>query len=57
MSSDIMMLLIKSLGQTLYMVIISMLIASALGIPLGILLVTTAKEQILQCTTFNRILA
>jgi D-methionine transport system permease protein len=34
-----------------------MLIASALGIPLGILLVTTAKEQILQCTTFNRILA
>ena len=39
------------------MVIISMLIASALGIPLGILLVTTAKEQILQCTTFNRILA
>jgi D-methionine transport system permease protein len=52
-----MMLLIKSLGQTLYMVIISMLIASALGIPLGILLVTTAKEQILQCTTFNRILA
>ncbi|WP_196603692.1 methionine ABC transporter permease [Pectinatus haikarae] len=57
MSSDMTLLLIKSLGQTLYMVSISMIIAAVIGIPLGILLVTTAKGQILECVAFNRIIA
>ncbi|MDQ0205176.1 methionine ABC transporter permease [Pectinatus haikarae] len=57
MSSDMTLLLIKSLGQTLYMVSISMIIAAVIGIPLGILLVTTAKGQILECIAFNRIIA
>lgn len=34
-----------------------MIIAAVIGIPLGILLVTTAKGQILECIAFNRIIA
>lgn len=47
-------LLIKALGQTVYMVSISMLIASLIGIPLGILLVVTEKNNILSCPIVNR---
>jgi D-methionine transport system permease protein len=50
-------LLIKSLGETIYMVTVSMLIATAIGIPIGVLLVTTAKKQILEFVGFNRVLA
>lgn len=57
MSNDMIMLLIKSLGQTIYMVSVSMVIASVIGIPLGVLLVTTAKGQILECIVLNRIMA
>lgn len=57
MSSDMTMLLIKSLGQTIYMVSVSMVIASAIGIPLGVLLITTAKGQILECVVLNKIMA
>lgn len=57
MSSDMTMLLIKSLGQTIYMVSVSMAIASAIGIPLGVLLITTAKGQILECVVLNKIMA
>ena len=54
MSPIITNLLIKALGQTVYMVPISMLIASLIGIPLGILLVVTEKNNILSCPIVNR---
>ena len=54
MSPIITNLLIKALGQTVYMVSISMLIASLIGIPLGILLVVTEKNNILSCPIVNR---
>lgn len=57
MSQDMLMLLVKSLGETVYMVTISMAIAVVVGVPLGVLLVTTAKNQILEAVLFNRILA
>lgn len=54
MSSDMIALLTKALGETVYMVAISMVIAALIGIPLGVLLHTTAKNQILECLPFNR---
>ena len=47
MSADMIPLLSKALGETVYMVAVSMLIASVIGIPLGVLLHTTGKGQIL----------
>ena len=56
--SDVMIeLLIKALGETVRMVAISMVAASIIGIPLGVLLMTTAKKQILECVPVNRVLA
>lgn len=57
MSAELMALLIKALGETLRMVAVSMIAATALGIPLGILLVATAKHQILECVPFHRVLS
>ena len=56
MSSEIMPLLTKALGETVYMVSVSMIIASAIGIPLGVLLHTTNKGQILENIIFNKII-
>ena len=56
MSSEIMPLLMKALGETVYMVSVSMIIASALGIPLGVLLHATNKGQILENMVFNKII-
>lgn len=56
MSSEIMPLLMKALGETVYMVAVSMFIASLFGIPLGVLLYTTNKGQILENLTLNRII-
>lgn len=56
MSSEIMPLLTKALGETVYMVAVSMFIASLFGIPLGVLLYTTNKGQILENLTLNRII-
>ena len=47
-------LLAKALGETVYMVVVSMIVASLIGIPLGVLLATTAKGQILECMPLNR---
>ena len=49
-------LLTKALGETVYMVSISMVIASAIGIPLGVILHTTNKGQILENIVFNKII-
>jgi D-methionine transport system permease protein len=57
MSSGILPLLSKALGETIYMVFVSMLAATIIGVPLGVLLRTTARHQILACPPLNRILA
>ena len=48
MFSDALMLLPKALGETVYMVAVSMIVASAIGIPLGVLLLATCKNQVLE---------
>ena len=54
MSADMLPLLTNALGETVYMVVVSMIVASLIGIPLGVLLATTAKGQILECMPLNR---
>ncbi len=54
MSADMLPLITKALGETVYMVAVSMIISSLLGIPLGVLLHTTSKGQILECLPVNR---
>lgn len=54
MSSDMLPLLTKALGETVYMVAVSMAIATILGVPLGVLLHTTSKGQILESLVLNR---
>jgi D-methionine transport system permease protein len=49
-------LLTKALGETVYMVAVSMAIASALGIPLGVLLYATDKGQILESPVLNKVI-
>ena len=54
MFAEILPLLTKALGETIYMVIVSMAIASIIGIPLGVLLHTTDKGQILENMPLNQ---
>lgn len=54
MFAEILPLLSKALGETIYMVVVSMAIASAVGVPLGVLLHTTAKGQILENVVLNQ---
>ena len=54
MFAEILPLLSKALGETIYMVIVSMVIASAIGVPLGVLLHTTDKGQILENIFINQ---
>jgi len=54
MSAEIIPLLSKALGETIYMVIISMALASLIGVPLGVLLHTTDKGQILENLPLNQ---
>ena len=54
MFAEIVPLLSKALGETIYMVVVSMIIASAIGVPLGVLLHTTAKGQILENVVLNQ---
>lgn len=56
MSQDMIALLIKALGETTYMVIVSSFISAVIGIPLGVILVTTDKGHILENISFNRVL-
>lgn len=55
MFEDMIPLLTKALGETIYMVAVSMVIATLIGIPLGVLLHTTAKGQILENTVINKV--
>jgi D-methionine transport system permease protein len=56
MSQEMLVLLVKSLWETTYMVAVSGFISALLGIPLGIILVTTSKGHILENTSVNRVL-
>lgn len=56
MSQQIINLLIQGLGETLIMVALSTIIAVILGIPLGIVLVTTSKGHILENKALNNVL-
>ncbi|HBQ29803.1 MAG TPA: methionine ABC transporter permease [Mitsuokella multacida] len=55
MSADMIPLLSKALGETVYMVVVSMIIATIIGVPLGVLLHTTSKGQILESPAVNRV--
>ena len=55
MSADMIPLLSKALGETVYMVVVSMIIATLIGVPLGVLLHTTSKGQILESPAVNRV--
>lgn len=57
MLNDMMPLLTKALGETVYMVAVSMVIATAVGVPLGVALHTTGKGQILECPGFNKVIS
>lgn len=49
-------LLLESLKQTAYMVSIAAIVSTALGLPLGVLLVVTTPGHILPLPIFNRVL-
>ncbi|WPX09864.1 methionine ABC transporter permease [Anaerocellum danielii] len=55
--SETFQLLLISTWQTIYMVIISTLIATIFGVPLGVLLLVTDKGQILQNSILNKIVS
>lgn len=55
MSADMIPLLTKALGETVYMVVVSMIVATIIGVPLGVLLHTTSKGQILESPAVNRV--
>ncbi|MBO6209746.1 MAG: ABC transporter permease [Schwartzia sp.] len=57
MSADVFPLLMKALGETVAMVAVSMIAATAIGVPLGVLLVVTAKGGVLACPALNRVVA
>ena len=56
MSQDMLALLVKSLWETTYMVAISGIISALVGIPLGIILITTDKGHILENTRINKVI-
>lgn len=56
MSNEMIMLLSKALGETIYMVMVSMIIASIIGVPLGVLLFATEKGGILENKELNRVI-
>lgn len=56
MSPDVLALLANGLFETIYMVAVSAIISAIVGIPLGVILVTTAKGHILEHLAMNRIL-
>ncbi|KYZ75205.1 methionine ABC transporter permease [Anaerosporomusa subterranea] len=56
MSNEMLLLLAESLLETIYMVGVSSFIATLVGLPLGIILVTTARGHILENIALNRTL-
>lgn len=56
MSQEMLALLLEALGETLYMVAVSAGISTVLGVPLGVVLVSTSRGHILQNLWLNRLL-
>lgn len=56
MQGEILQLLLDSLWETCYMVMVSSLLATLFGLPLGVVLTITDKGHILENKTFNNIL-
>jgi D-methionine transport system permease protein len=56
MSQEMLALLLEALGETLYMVAVSAGISTVIGVPLGVILVSTSRGHILQNLWINRIL-
>jgi D-methionine transport system permease protein len=56
MSQDMIMLLLKALYETTYMVFVSTVISGLIGIPLGVILIVTDKNHILESLHINRCL-
>ena len=54
MSQEMLALLLEALGETLYMVAVSAGISTVLGVPLGVILVSTSRGHILQNLWLNR---
>ena len=54
MLSEAIPLLTKALGETVYMVVVSMAIATMIGVPLGVLLNVTSPGQILESPIINK---
>jgi D-methionine transport system permease protein len=56
MSPEMIRLIASSTGETLYMVAVSALIATLLGLPLGVFLATSAKGELFAAPWINRVL-
>ncbi len=56
MSPELVWLIVRATGQTLHMVAVSVVIGSAIGIPLGVFLATSGKGELLSAPLANRIL-
>lgn len=56
MSQEIINLMLQGIEETIFMVVVSTVIAAIIGIPLGITLVTTSKGHILENRVINQIL-
>lgn len=56
MNPDILNLLLKSFGETCYMVIASTILSTLIGVPLGVILTVTRKGHILPNAAVNSIL-
>ncbi|SFG38660.1 methionine ABC transporter permease [Sulfitobacter dubius] len=56
MSANLINLLIEATGQTLYMVAISAILGTVLGLPLGLFLATSQRGELLSAPWVNKIL-
>jgi D-methionine transport system permease protein len=56
MSPEMMNLIASSTGETLYMVAVAALIATAFGLPLGVFLATSGKGELFAAPWVNRVL-
>lgn len=56
MSPEIIWLIVRATGQTLHMVAVSVVIGSAVGIPLGVFLATSGRGELFAAPLANRIL-
>lgn len=56
MSPEIIWLIVRATGQTLHMVAVSVVIGSAIGIPLGVFLATSGRGELFAAPLANRIL-